>query len=94
MVFGWMVLGPVIASIVGAWAPVDAELFLGFVVAEPVVTHVHGLGGFGLDFVGYNPICRGVVGLDWCGWLRMAHFDQQVALGHCVFRIDVQASHL
>ena len=45
-----MMFSPVVGIVEFAWAPVDAELVLAFAIAEPVESHVHGFGPFGLDF--------------------------------------------
>ena len=43
-----MVLGPVVSIVAGV--PVDAELFLEFVIAQPMELHVHSFCVFRLDF--------------------------------------------
>jgi hypothetical protein len=45
---------------------------------EPIETHVHSLGSFGLDVIVDNAKGCGVVGLYWRGWLGMAHFDEEM----------------
>ena len=45
---------------------------------EPMETHVHGLGSFGLDSFVDNTKGCGVFGLYQGGWLRMAHFDEEM----------------
>ena len=61
MMFGWVVLSPVMGIVEFAWVPVDAELFLVFSVVEPMKTHIHGFCAFGLDFTVYNNLSHGVV---------------------------------
>ena len=54
-------------------APVGSELALICTAIQPVETHIHGFGPFGLDFVCDNAQRGGVVGLHW-GWgLMMSH---------------------
>ena len=61
MIFGGMVLCPVVGVIVFAWSPVNAKLFLAFPVAKPVEAHVPGFGSFGLDFAIDNCVGHGIV---------------------------------
>ncbi len=61
MMFGWVVLSPVMGIVEFAWVPVDAKLFLAFSVAEPMKMHIHGFCTFGLDFTVYNGLSHGVV---------------------------------
>ena len=49
MVCGRVVFCPIVSVVEFAGAPVDAELVLAFVISEPVESHVHGFGPFGLD---------------------------------------------
>ena len=50
MMGGRVMFSPVVGIVEFARAPVDAELVLAFAMAEPVESHVHGFGPFGLDF--------------------------------------------
>ena len=71
MVFGGMVLGPVISVVGLAGPPVDAKLLLAFTVAEPMKPHVHGFSTFGLYFAIDDCVSHGVVSLEWSGRLSM-----------------------
>ena len=93
MDFRWVVLGPVVTFVGGSRAPVNAKLILSFAIPQPMEFHVHGFRGFWLDLVVDDAMWCGVVGLDWGGWLGMAHFFQEVALRDCVFRIDEQTAN-
>ena len=69
-----MVFCVVVASVLRAWSPKNAELFLCSTILEPVVAHVHGFGAFVFGgFVG-DANSGGVVGLDGCGWLWVSQF--------------------
>lgn len=71
MVFGGVVLGPVVSVVGFAGSPVDAKLLLAFAVAEPMKPHIHGFSPFGLDFAVDDGISHGVVSLEWSGRLSM-----------------------
>ena len=60
--------------------PVSPKMLLVGAAAKPVEMHVHGLGLFGLDGVSDNTKDCGVVSLNGCGWLWMAHFYEEVSL--------------
>ena len=45
-----MMFGPVISIVEFSGAPVDAELFLAFAIAQPMETHVHSFCEFGSYF--------------------------------------------
>ena len=62
-----MVLGVAIGEILLAGFPVHSELSLFHSILDPVESHVHRLGSFGLDRVVGDAFCGGVVGLDRCG---------------------------
>ena len=66
--------GVEIASVGGAWLPVEVELVVCLAVLEPVVAHVHTFRF--LRFAGtVNDSMRCfVVDADWSGWLWMAKF--------------------
>ena len=69
-----MVFGPVIGEVVFARLPVELEEVLCFSVFEPIEPHVHSLGLFWLYFPVDDSMCSGIVGLDWCSALWVAHF--------------------
>ena len=50
MMGGRVMVSPVVGIVEFARAPVDAEVVLAFVIAEPMEFYVHGFGLFGLDF--------------------------------------------
>lgn len=72
MMMGWMVLGEVVGVIVFTFLPMHIELPLFDAVTRPIITHVNGLGAFLLDGVIDDAFGTRVVGLDWCGRLRVA----------------------
>ena len=53
---------------------IKMELFLLFLVAEPVEAHVHGFGGFRYYFLYDDDVGGGVVCLNQCWLLWMSHF--------------------
>ncbi len=69
-----MMLGPVVGPVVGSGAPEKLELALGFAVAQPVESHVHGFSSSWLNVVVHDSKDCGVVGLYGSFWLYMAHF--------------------
>jgi len=72
VMFGGVMLGPVVGIIVFSWAPIDTELFLAFAITEPMEAHVHGFGVRGLDFAIDHSISHCVVGLESCGGFLVA----------------------
>ena len=87
-----MMFGPVIGSVVGSWMPVVSELALGITTTESVEFHVHGFCVPGLDVVGDYAMSCAVVGLDWRGWLFVAHFFNDFLHWDCLAGIDVEGS--
>ncbi len=71
MVFGGVVLGPVVSVVGLARPPVDAKLLLAFAIAEPMKPHVHEFSSFGLDFAVDDGISHCIVGLEWSGGLSV-----------------------
>ena len=71
MVFGGVVLVPVVSIVGLARLPVDAKLLLAFWIAEPMKLHVHGLSSFGLDFAVDDGISHCIVGLEWSSGLSV-----------------------
>jgi hypothetical protein len=71
MVFGGVVLGPVVSVVRLARPPVDAKLLLAFAIVEPMKPHVHGFSSFGLDFAFDDSVSHGVVGLEGSGGLSV-----------------------
>ena len=70
-----MVLGQVVGQVGGTWAPVHAEHLLQFLTSHPEEAHVPILASLALHvFVTYT-VLIGVVGLDGCLTLMMAHLD-------------------
>ena len=85
----WRVMfGEVVGEIVGAAAPVDDELALADAVADPVETHVDGLGAALFDGVVYDPGGAVVVYLKGSGGLRMAHVVEGSAEHDALFGIE------
>ena len=74
MMFGPMMIGPIIALVQFSSSPIDAELFLAFPVAKPMEAHVHGFSAFWGYLAIDHSICYWVVILDQSGWFLVAHF--------------------
>ena len=87
---GWVMLREVVGKIELARSPIEAELFEGFPVAEPVETHVHGLRALRLDLAVDDSLGRGIVGLNWCGGLLVAHFLEDETDVNALSRRDVE----
>jgi len=69
-----MMLGPVVCSVGGAWAPEKSELALSFAFAQPVESHVHGFSVSWLNVVVHDSEGCGVVSLHGSLGLFVAHF--------------------
>ena len=69
VMFGGVMLGPVVGIVVCSLAPIVMELFLAFAIAEPMEVHVHGFVVLGLDFAIDHSIGHCVVSLERCGKL-------------------------
>jgi len=69
-----MMLGSVVCSVGGAWAPEKSELALSFAVVQPVESHVHGFSASWLNVVVHVSKGSGVVGLHGSLGLFVAHF--------------------
>ena len=67
----WMVFCKVIGVIVFAFVPVNTELFLCGFIAEPVPSHVQGLGTSLLDIGVDETVGSGIVGFEGGSRLRM-----------------------
>ena len=55
VVFGSVVLCPIVCIIKFPRTPIESELFLAFSVSEPVESHVHGFGSLRLYFAVDHP---------------------------------------
>ena len=87
-------LGVVVAKIVATRAPVDKELSLMDAVLDPVEEHVHGFGLALTDGAVGDTGGAGVVGLNGCWRLRMAHFGEGGAESDAVTGIVEEAGKL
>ena len=76
VMFGCVVLGPIVGEILFTRSPIDAELALAFVVSEPVEVHVLCFGAFWLDFVVNDCISHSIVLMEGGSRLLMAEFLQ------------------
>ncbi len=70
-----MLFSEVIGEITGAWGPIDVELALLDLIADPIKSHIHRFGSDLLDGVVDDSKSSGVIGLDGRGRLWMPHFD-------------------
>ena len=68
-----MVFGNIIGKVGFSGFPMDIELALSYTVPDPVETHVDGAGAVLLDGVVGDAASGGIVSLDWCGRLGVAH---------------------
>jgi hypothetical protein len=67
-------LGPVVHSVVGAWAPKELELALGLTTSQHVESHFHGVCAPELYVVVYDSRGCAVVGLHGSWGLFVANF--------------------
>jgi hypothetical protein len=72
---GRVVFGEIVGIVISARFPMDNKLALAYAVANPIKTHVNGLGPALLDGVIGNAGSGDVVGLYGCGWLGVAAFQ-------------------
>ena len=70
---GRVMFSKVICQIVSPAAPVHEKLALFDAIADPVKAHVHGFRTSLFDGAVGDSGGAGIVGLDWSGWLWMAH---------------------
>jgi hypothetical protein len=59
----WVMFCPVVGIVQLSGLPVNAELSLAFSIEQPVESHVHGFGLFGLYFAVDDPICHCIISL-------------------------------
>ena len=74
-----MMLGKIVSAIGLAFGPENPELALANAVADPIKTHVDGLGPLLLDGVVRNAAGSVVVGCDGSGWLGMPQFFECIS---------------
>jgi hypothetical protein len=94
VMFGCVVLGPIVGEILFTMPPIDAELALAFTVTEPVEVHVHCFGSFRLDFAVYDCISHSIVRLEGCIRLLMAEFWQNDSNVDNLVRYDEEGCEL
>ena len=66
-----MMLGVVVTKVGDTWLPVDKELALACMVADPVKAHVNRFRSFLIDGAVGKSVNGGVVDLDWSGRLQV-----------------------
>ena len=93
MVCSRVVLGRVVGQIVFSWFPEDVELALGYVVFEPIESHVYGFGLFLFDSACEDTTCCNIVGFQWSWGLGVAQFDKALADGQCLLCVEVECSN-
>ena len=74
VVFGWIV-----SKVIEPWFPVDIKHTLADSVAQPIESHAHCFGTFLFDCFVDDTGCSAIVGLQWGGRLRVAHFDESLS---------------
>jgi len=72
VVGSWMMFCEVIPFVVFARLPMNLDLLLSDVIADPVKAHVNGFGSFLFHGVIDDPFCTSVGGLDGCCWLGVS----------------------
>ena len=70
-----MVFREMIGEFSGSWSPVYAEHFLRFFTSHPIKAHVPRLASLALHVIVAYTMRSGVVSLDICLSLRMAHLN-------------------
>jgi hypothetical protein len=92
MMFWWVVFGKIICKIGFAWCSENFEVALFCSVAYPVEAHVDRSRSLLIDHVISNAACGGVVCLDGCCLLGIAHFVECIAKDFALFRVDEESS--
>ena len=87
-----MVFRKIIGIIVNAAFPINKELPLLDPVSHPIEPHVNGLGATLFHGGVGNTGSASVIGLNWCGRLRVAHVGQDGAQGSTVFSIEEKSA--
>jgi hypothetical protein len=89
-----VILGVVVSKVDFSRCPIDMELVLLGPIADPVETHINGLGP--LLFYGSidDAISCGIVGAKRRGWLLVSEFDQCCAEGHGLLSIVKERRYL
>ena len=89
-----MVLGNVVSDVVRSRAPIDDELALADAVADPVKTHVNGLGSLLFDLTVGKADGSLVINLDG-GWrLEVTQFLESDADGTGSARVEIGSADL
>ena len=74
VVIDGVIFGVEVPHVCRSWGPKNMELLLVHAILYPVEAHVNCFrADLFASFVG-NGDCGGVVDLDWCRWLGVAHF--------------------
>ena len=81
MVHGCVVFSYVVTFVRCHRSPVMEKLLLRFLATQPVETHVRGFVPPWGDGVVDDSECRGIFGLHWSRWLRMAYRNERVVGG-------------
>ena len=89
-----MMLGEVVGTVVGSGPPIIFELVLGFAIAEPMKTHVHGFRAARLDVVVDDSKGCAVVSFDWGFGLFVAHLFKELAHRYGFAGVDVECTEL
>jgi hypothetical protein len=92
MMCGCVVLGVIIALVIGSGAPVDEKLSLIDAITNPVKTHFHCAGSALFDGVVGNPGGGRVVCFDRCRRLWMAELVKGCAKDSCFLSVDEEAT--
>jgi hypothetical protein len=90
---GWMVFGKIISEIGFSRGPENFEMSLFDTVADPVELHVYGSRALLIDSVISDTAGGGIVSLDGCSFLSLAHFLQGGSKNVTLFGIDEEASN-
>ena len=70
-----MVFREIIGKVSGSWAPVYAKHFLRFLASHPEEAHVPRLASLALHVLVIDTVRCGVIRLDGCLPLQMAHLN-------------------
>jgi hypothetical protein len=80
--------GVVVTHVLQAGVPMDTELFAGYLVCNPEVTHFHGAGALAFNSVVGNAGGGRVVAVYGSGWLGVAKFVEYESQDAAFLSVD------
>jgi hypothetical protein len=76
MVAAFMMFRGVVTQVFLSEMPSHIKFSIFHLIADVEISHFHGAGALFLDGSIGNACSRGIIAVEWCGWLRVAKFFQ------------------